>query len=80
MIDYALEKTGKKKLFYIGHSQGTTTFFAMASALPEYNEKIVSMHALAPVAFCKNIVSPPLRFLSLIADQMEVSYRKEKHK
>ena len=74
MIDYVLEKTGNKKIFYIGHSQGTTTFFTMASELPHYNDKIVSMHALAPVAFCRNMISPPLRFLSLIADQMAVSY------
>ena len=73
MIDYILEKTGNKKIFYIGHSQGTTTFFAMASELPEYNKKIVSMHALAPVAFCKNMYSPPLRFLSMISDQVAVS-------
>ena len=74
MIDYILEKTGNKKIFYIGHSQGTTSFFVMASELPEYNNKIISMHALAPVAYCSHITSPPFRFLSLIWDQLWVGF------
>ncbi|KAJ2944352.1 hypothetical protein O0L34_g18354 [Tuta absoluta] len=51
MIDFALEKTNKKRLHYIGHSQGTTAFWVMASLNPKYNDKIISMHALAPVAY-----------------------------
>ncbi|XP_072947559.1 lipase 1-like [Epargyreus clarus] len=51
MIDYALEYTGKKRLHYIGHSQGTTVFFVMGSLRPDYNEKIISMHAMGPVAY-----------------------------
>nr|BAN20577.1 lipase 1 precursor [Riptortus pedestris] len=50
-IDYILEKTNETQLFYIGHSQGTTQFFAMASTRPEYNAKIRHMSALAPIAF-----------------------------
>ncbi|XP_050664565.1 lipase 3-like [Leptidea sinapis] len=51
MIDYTLENTGKNRLHYIGFSQGTTSFFVMGSLRPEYNDKIISMHALAPVAY-----------------------------
>jgi lysosomal acid lipase/cholesteryl ester hydrolase len=58
MIDYALTKTGKSQLHYIGHSQGTTAFFTMASLRKEMNQKIKTMHALAPVAFMSNLVSP----------------------
>lgn len=69
MIDYILAKTKKKQVFYIGHSQGTTEFFAMASARPEYNEKIALMSALAPVAYNGHISSPfmnlMLRFIDL---------------
>ncbi|CAK1556243.1 unnamed protein product [Leptosia nina] len=54
MIDYALEHTGRSRLHYIGFSQGTTTFFVLASLKPEYNDKIISMHALAPVAYMAN--------------------------
>ncbi|XP_033218381.1 lipase 3-like [Belonocnema kinseyi] len=72
MIDFILEKTGNRKIFYIGHSQGTTNFFVMASELPEYNDKIISMHALAPVAYCQHMTSPPLRFLSMIDHQLSL--------
>lgn len=51
MIDHALRTTGKSRLHYIGHSQGTTVFWTMASLRPEYNDKIISMQALAPVAY-----------------------------
>jgi lysosomal acid lipase/cholesteryl ester hydrolase len=45
MIDFALSKTGQKDLHYIGHSQGTTSFFVMASLRKEMNAKIRTMHA-----------------------------------
>lgn len=48
MIDYVLLQTGEPKLHYIGHSQGTTSFFVMGSLRKEMNAKIYSMHALAP--------------------------------
>ncbi|KAG8230458.1 hypothetical protein J437_LFUL009947 [Ladona fulva] len=57
-IDHILENTGENQLFYVGHSMGTTVFFAMASMLPEYNTKIKAMHALAPVAFNGKMKSP----------------------
>ncbi|XP_012526370.1 lipase 3 [Monomorium pharaonis] len=53
-IDYILEKTGYSKLYYIGHSQGTTVFYVMASERPEYNAKIAGMISLAPAAFLSN--------------------------
>lgn len=64
MIDYTLNKTCNSQLYYIGHSQGTTSFLVMNSMRPEYNEKIKMMFALAPVAFCKNIKSPIVRMFS----------------
>jgi lysosomal acid lipase/cholesteryl ester hydrolase len=45
MIDFALLKSGQKDLHYIGHSQGTTSFFVMASLRAEMNAKIRTMHA-----------------------------------
>lgn len=64
IIDYVLLQTKVSKLHFIGHSQGTAAFFVMASEKPEYNEKIEIMHALAPIAFLKHVVSPPLRALA----------------
>ncbi|GLV35384.1 uncharacterized protein CBL_01466 [Carabus blaptoides fortunei] len=64
MIDLVLEKSGAEKIFYVGHSQGTTSFFVMASTLPEYNDKIRLMVALAPVAFMDNIPNTALRLIA----------------
>lgn len=54
IIDHILLKTHQKKLNYIGHSQGTTAFFVLTAMRPEYNEKIIDAHLLAPVANLKN--------------------------
>ncbi|XP_063363512.1 lipase 3-like [Cydia amplana] len=64
MIDYILAHTGKDRLHYIGHSQGTTTFFVMGSLRPDYNEKIISMHALAPSAYFANSQNLLLRAIA----------------
>lgn len=56
-IDYILQVTGETKLHYIGHSQGTTAFFVMTSELPQYNDLILSMNALAPVAYMRHLES-----------------------
>ncbi|XP_044748342.1 lipase 3-like [Coccinella septempunctata] len=53
-IDLILNTTGQSKLYYFGHSRGTTAFFVMASELPEYNQKIRLMTSLAPVTFMEN--------------------------
>lgn len=71
MIDYALSRSGASALHYIGHSQGTTSFFVMASMRPEYNAKIRSMHALAPVAFMSNLASPFIRVISPFVDSLD---------
>lgn len=54
MIDHILNKTKQKKLSYVGHSQGTTSFLVLTSMLPSYNDKIVDAHLLAPVANLNN--------------------------
>lgn len=54
IIDHILNTTNQKKLNYIGHSQGTTSFFVLASMRPEYNEKLLDVHLLAPVANLNN--------------------------
>ncbi|CAG7718831.1 unnamed protein product [Allacma fusca] len=64
LIDYALDKTGQKKLSYIGQSMGTTIYFMLASAIPSYNEKINVAIALAPIAFAGHMKSPPAALLS----------------
>jgi len=49
-IDFITEKTGQKKITYIGHSEGTTQMFAGASLKPDYfKEKVEYFVALAPI-------------------------------
>ncbi|TMW46183.1 hypothetical protein DOY81_008743 [Sarcophaga bullata] len=55
MIDYILGKTGESKLHYVGHSQGSTVFFVMASTRTEYNMKIKTAHMLAPPIYMGNV-------------------------
>lgn len=77
-IDYILNITGNKKLSYIGHSQGTTIFFALMADLPEYNDKVNVMHALAPILSGRYSNNPFIRLyrgynklLDLIANTFE---------
>ncbi|XP_069681265.1 lipase 3-like [Periplaneta americana] len=69
MIDYILARASRGSgsdmgLFYVGHSQGTTAFYVMASKLPEYNDKIHAMVSLSPVAFMYNVASPFVKLLA----------------
>lgn len=60
MIDHITSTAGVNKIFYVGHSQGTSQFFAMAATKPSYNKKIALMSALAPVAHMNHMASPLL--------------------
>ncbi|KAL1395101.1 hypothetical protein pipiens_011486 [Culex pipiens pipiens] len=62
IIDLVLNATNFKKLFYIGHSQGVTEFFVMASIRPEYNNKIALMTGLSPAVAQTRFRSPILSF------------------
>lgn len=72
MIDHILETTGKSKMQYIGHSQGGTTFFVMASEKPEFNDKISLMQGLGPAAYLAHAKSPVVTYLAPYVDSIEV--------
>ncbi len=55
MLEYVLKVTGQKKLFYVGHSQGTIMGFAGFSFNQELAKSIEIFFALAPVSKVKNI-------------------------
>ncbi|CAH0387437.1 unnamed protein product [Bemisia tabaci] len=57
MVDYVLHRTGRPKLFHIGHSMGTTTFFVLTSSMPSYNKKFVAHFSLSPVGYWGNSAS-----------------------
>lgn len=70
MIDFALNVTGQKQLYYIGHSQGTTSMFAALSENPELNQKIKLFIALAPVTTLGHITTG-IRYLAPFASDLE---------
>nr|XP_034185020.1 lipase 3-like [Osmia lignaria] len=71
MIDYIIEKTKQEKIYYIGHSQGGTSFFVMASERPEYQKKIIASFNLAPAVFMGNSRNAFLRLLAPFASDLK---------
>jgi lysosomal acid lipase/cholesteryl ester hydrolase len=55
MIDYMLEVSGSPNAFFAGHSQGTTALLVTLSTRPEYNQKIIQAHLMAPSAYRKKV-------------------------
>ncbi|XP_051167090.1 lipase 3-like [Leptopilina boulardi] len=64
-IDFILQKTKRKKLFFICYSQSCTELFVMGSLMPKYNEKISLAVNLAPLVFAGNVkgINWPLGFI-----------------
>lgn len=54
-IDFILHTTRHRLLSYVGHSQGTSQFFALTSLRPEYLLKIDAFVGLAPVTQMSNV-------------------------
>ncbi|KAJ6640032.1 Lipase 3 [Pseudolycoriella hygida] len=71
MIDYITSVTGHQRMHYVGHSQGTTSFFVMCSMRPEYNNRILSGHMLAPIAFMGRLFSPFVRAAALFQNSID---------
>lgn len=71
MLDYVLKCTENSKLFYVGHSQGTTSLLVLLSSRPEYNEKIIQGHLMAVSAF-RNAL--PMEFDQILEFQSLVSH------
>ncbi|XP_056651494.1 lipase member N [Monodelphis domestica] len=53
VINFIVKKTGQEKLYFIGHSQGTTIGFVAFSTLPEVAQRIKMNFFLGPVASFK---------------------------
>jgi len=69
-LEYILRVTGQNQLSYVGHSQGTLTFWIAMETRPELNRKINMMFALAPVATVAHMLSP-IRLIAPYADSLE---------
>nr|CAD7606560.1 unnamed protein product [Timema genevievae] len=76
MIDHVRSQTGQDKIFYIGHSMGTTGFYVMGSMRPEYNDKIRAMFSLAPIAYMSHMTSPLLQLISQYITELQTGQDK----
>ena len=72
MLNKTLETTGQEKLFYVGHSMGTTAFMVMPNFRPEMMDKVELASFLAPVAYMQHAKSP-LHYLAPFVDSIDVS-------
>lgn len=71
-VDYILTVTKQEQLYYIGHSQGGSSFFILNSLRPEYNKRFKLMVGLAPACLMGNSKNPAFRALS-ISNTLNVS-------
>ena len=72
-VDFILGETKREKLFYIGHSMGTTMFWVALNEHPSLKDKISLMVAMGPVAKVKYMLSP-IRFIAPFVHEVSVSY------
>ncbi|KAK4821208.1 hypothetical protein QYF61_015776 [Mycteria americana] len=72
MIDFVLQKTGQKQIYYIGYSQGCTIAFIAFSSMPELAQKIKMFFALAPVVTIKHARSPVMKMSFLLDRQFKI--------
>ena len=75
MLDYVLNVTGQKQLFYLGHSQGTIMGFAGFTINQKLASHVKAFFGLAPVAYLKHIEGG-FRILSNFTDEISVRYNK----
>lgn len=63
-IDYILWVTGQPQIHYVGHGQGSTVFFVLASERPPYMDKIITAQLMSPAAYVRSSLMP---FFTLLA-------------
>ncbi|XP_047409434.1 lysosomal acid lipase/cholesteryl ester hydrolase [Sciurus carolinensis] len=72
-INFILNKTGQEKVYYVGHSQGTTLGFIAFSQIPELAKRINVFFALAPVVltiFCESPLSKLGKFPDILLKEL----------
>jgi len=57
-LNFVMNQTDSQKIYYVGHSMGTTTYMAMNSMDPTWADKVELAVLLAPVAFVDHMNSP----------------------
>ncbi|XP_063909200.1 lipase 3-like [Zophobas morio] len=73
-IDYILNLKGDDSLYYVGHSQGTTSFLVLASTRPEYNKKIKLATLLAPAGHMGNPPNAAVKEYCMLIDEYAATW------
>ncbi|XP_067409061.1 lysosomal acid lipase/cholesteryl ester hydrolase-like [Emydura macquarii macquarii] len=71
MINFILQKTGQKQLYYVGYSQGCTMAFIAFSSMPQLAQKVKMFFALAPAATVAHAKSPMLKLLLIPEESLK---------
>ncbi|XP_055848133.1 lipase 3-like [Episyrphus balteatus] len=69
MINYISDNTGIQQVRFFGHSQGTTAYLVLTSLMPEWNDRFIAAHLLAPVAFMSHLTNKFINLISPVAGQ-----------
>lgn len=64
IFDYVLAKTKAEKFYVVAHSQGCTSLMVLLSLRPQYNDKIIQGHLMAPAVFMNHLPHPFIRFFA----------------
>lgn len=57
-LEFVLSQTGYEKMFYVGHSMGSTTYMVMNSRNQSWADRVELATFLAPVAYVDHMASP----------------------
>lgn len=71
VIEYVLRRTNNTKLYFIGHSQGTSGLLILLSERPEYNEKLYAASLMTPTAYFR-ATSPFLQIVEQVTPLLQV--------
>uniref|UniRef100_A0A8C3X7T4 Partial AB-hydrolase lipase domain-containing protein n=1 Tax=Cyanoderma ruficeps TaxID=181631 RepID=A0A8C3X7T4_9PASS len=72
-LNFIMNKTGQKNVYYIGHSEGSAAGFIAFSTYPDLSQKIKAFFALAPVITTTHATSPLVMFTQVLTQQQYVS-------
>ncbi|XP_044735390.1 lipase 3-like isoform X2 [Chrysoperla carnea] len=75
MIDYVLNYTNQEYVTFIGHSQGSTAFFALLSERPEYNDKIKLAINFAPAVYLSSAQNPYLPYVNNNINKIKITLK-----
>lgn len=73
-IDYILQKTAQKSIYYVGHSQGGTSLYTIMSLKPEYNEKVRLAVLLGPGGLMGRLPHPIYHAIAVFEKELEVNH------